>query len=388
MNKQISLLAMLFFLFVSLSYPQNVNQLKNRLQSKLDELQIKYKFPGATFALVLKDNSFIRLATGENDITAKSKMTIDDLMCGGSTGKIFVAPILLQLVNEKKIGLDDKALKYFEKDEWFKDLPNYDKITIRHLLNHTTGIPEYIIKETFGKDIVQNPDKVWKPEELLSYVAKMKPLFPAGEGWAYADANYIVLGIILERVCNNTYYNELNERILKPMKLTRTVPQESRKVHGVAQGYSGDSPYLVAPATVIKNGEFFVNPQFEWTGGGLFTNPIDLAVWAKYLWKGNFLPKELNDQMKQPVSFRTGKPDKEGYGFGLMKFSDTGLGDLYTHGGIMFGYLTEVFYIEKYDMAVAMQINSDPFCGFFRASLQQIVVSELIPYIAQYLSSK
>ena len=388
MKKHISLLAIILFIFSNFSYPQNNDQLKGKLQTRLDELQAKYKFPGATFALVFKDNNFIRLASGENDMAAKTKMTIDEMMCGGSTGKIFVAPVVLQLVNEKKISLDDKAIKYFEKDEWYKGIPNYDKITIRHLLNHTAGIPEYIIKETFGKDIVNNPDKVWKPEELLSYILNKPATNPAGEGWSYADANYIVLGMIIERVCNNTFYNELDKRILKPMKLAKTIPQNSRKVKGVAQGHSGDSPYLTAPATVIKDGEFFVNPQFEWTGGGLFTNPIDLASWAKYLWRGDFLPKELNDQMKQAVSFQTGKPDNTGYGFGLMRFPTQKYGVLYTHGGIMFGYLTEVFYLEKYDISFAIQINTDPFSGFFRASLQQIAMRDLIPFIVENLEQK
>jgi D-alanyl-D-alanine carboxypeptidase len=255
-------------------------------------------------------------------------------------------------------------------------------------LNHTTGIPEYIIKETFGKDIVENPGKVWKPEEHLSYILNKPAVNPAGEGWSYADANYIILGMIIERVCNNTYYNELDKRILKPMKLTRTIPQDSRKVKGVAQGHSGDSPYLVAPATVLNNGEFFVNPQFEWTGGGLFTNPIDLAVWARYLWRGDFLPKDLTEQMKQVVSFETGKPGNTGYGFGVMKFPSQKYGALYTHGGIMFGYLTEVFYLEQYDISFAIQINTDPFSGFFKASLQQIAVRELIPFIVDNLGSK
>lgn len=367
------------------SFAQSNDSLQIKLQKKIDELQKTYNFPGATFALITSDNKAIHLATGLNSKENNVKMSPNNLMFGGSTGKIFVAPVILQLVKENKLILDDLAIKYLEKEEWFKKLPNYDKFTIRNLLNHTSGIPEYIIKETFGKDIVQNPDKIWKPEELLSYIAGKTPVNAPGEGWSYADANYIILGIIIEKLCNNTFYAEVEKRILSPLKLKLTVPSTCRIIKGLSQGYSGDNPYLSAPSLILTENKCFINPQFEWTGGGFATNSLDLAIWAKYLWRGDFLSEELNKEMKSVVGFQTGKPDKMGYGLGLMKFPTQKFGDLYTHGGIMFGFLSEVFYLEKYDASIAIQINTDPFSGFFNSSLQQIVIRDLIPFISDNL---
>ena len=140
-------------------------------------------------------------------------------MLAGSVGKTYAAAVALQLVKEGKINLDDKVEKYLGQEKWFSRLPNASQITVRQLMNHTSGLVRYEFKEQFTKDLSANPDKVWKPEELLAYLFDEKAAFEAGKGWDYSDTNYIVLGMIIERVTGKKYYSEAQNRILKPLKL-------------------------------------------------------------------------------------------------------------------------------------------------------------------------
>src|SRR5690606_34417756 len=122
----------------------------------------------------------------------KAAMKPTDRMLAGSTGKTFAAATALQLVKEGKIGLDDKVSKYLGAEEWFERLPNANDITVRQLMNHTSGLVRYEFKDQFTKDLTANPDKSWRPEELVTYLFGESPPFAAGEGWDYSDTNYIV----------------------------------------------------------------------------------------------------------------------------------------------------------------------------------------------------
>ena len=89
------------------------------------------------------------------------------------------------------------------------------------LLAHTSGIPEHIQVTAFQDALAADPFKVWKPAEMVAYVLDAKPLFPAGSSFSYADTNYILVGMIIERITGRTYYEVLDERILKPLGLRR-----------------------------------------------------------------------------------------------------------------------------------------------------------------------
>ena len=109
-------------------------------------------------------------------------MKPNDRMLAGSVGKTFAAATALQLVKEGKIGLDDRIEKYLGREPWFARLPNAKEITVRQLMNHTSGLVRYEFKDQFTKDLTANPEKVWKPAELIAYLLDEKPPFAAGQG--------------------------------------------------------------------------------------------------------------------------------------------------------------------------------------------------------------
>ena len=277
-------------------------ELKQKLQTKLDDWHEKAKFSGATVGIVLADGSSIALATGYSDRDAKTPMKPDDLMLAGSVGKTYVAGVAMHLIKDGKIGLDDKLEKYFGKEKWFSRLPNAKDITVRQLMSHTSGLVRYEFKDTFTKDLMANPYKVWKPIELVSYLFDEKAPFEAGKGWEYSDTNFIVLGMIIEKVSGKTYYELAKKNLLKPLKLKHTKPQDSRDIKGLIPGYAGADNPFGGKDEVLENGKYYINPQFEWTGGGMVTNSLDLARWAKYMYEGKAFDKSLLTEMLKGTS--------------------------------------------------------------------------------------
>jgi D-alanyl-D-alanine carboxypeptidase len=201
---------------------------------------------------------------------------------------------------------------------------------------------------------------VWKPAELVAYVLDAKPLFPAGEGWSYADTNYIVVGIIVEKVTGKKFYGEVERRILKPLALKHTRPSVSRNIPGLITGYSRpDSPFGFAGRTII-DGKFIINPQMEWTGGGFVSTAEDLARWAKALYEGRVLKKEALAEMLTPVDAAGGRGGGNGNKYGLaVQIRQSEWGASYGHGGWFPGYLSEMEYFPDHKVAIAVQVNTD-----------------------------
>jgi D-alanyl-D-alanine carboxypeptidase len=332
------------------------NALRQKLQAKLDEWHKNGKFAGATVGVVLADGSSFGLATGFADLQTKRQMKPTDLMLAGSVGKTYAAAVALQLVGEGKINLDEKVEKYLGNEKWFARLPNAKDITVRQLMNHTSGLVRYEFKDQFTKDLTANPDKVWRPEELLAYLFGEKAAFEAGKGWDYSDTNYIVLGMIIEKVSGKKYYDEADRRILKPLNFKNTFPQDSRTIKNLIQGYAGENNPFGGTDAMIQNGKFAINPQFEWTGGGMVSNSVDLARWAKTMYEGRAFDPKLLPQMLEGVSApMLGRETK--YGLGVL-IRPTRAGLTYGHSGFFPGYMTDVMYFPEHKIAVAVQVNS------------------------------
>ena len=251
--------------------------LRARLQAKFEELHKAATFPGGTAGFVLADGSSFGIAVGASDRTTGTPMRATDRLLLGSVGKTYASAVALQMIHEKKFALTDTLDRFFGGAAWFARIANASKITVRHLMTHTSGLVRYEFNPKFAQDLSANPDKVWSGEDRLRYLFDAQPPFAPGEGWEYSDTNYIVLGMIVEQVAKNAYYDELRKRILVPFALKDTVPADSRAVPGLVQGYAGANNPFGGYDEMIKDGRFAVNPQFEWTGGGLAVTALDLA---------------------------------------------------------------------------------------------------------------
>jgi D-alanyl-D-alanine carboxypeptidase len=306
--------------------------------------------------VVLPNGESFGLAVGFSDREAKIDMRSTDRMLAGSVGKTFAAATALQLIKEGKIGLDDKIEKYLGSEPWFGRLPNAKDITVRQLMNHTSGLVRYEFKDQFTKDLTANPAKAWKPAELVAYLLDEKPPFEAGKGWDYSDTNYIVLGMIIEKVTGRKFYDEANRRLLKPLKLTDTIPQDGPRLKGVVQGYAGPNNPFGGTDAMIVDGKFAINPQFEWTGGGYVSTAHDLARWAKLFYEGKAFSPDLLPQVVDGVAApMLGRESKYGLGAIIRK---TPIGTSYGHSGFFPGYMTDMMYFPEDKIAVAVQVNT------------------------------
>lgn len=332
------------------------NVLKKDIQLKLDEWHKAGKFPGATVGVALANGESFGLAVGVSDTEAKTRMNPDSRMLAGSVGKTFAAAVALQLAYEGKIDLDAKIEKYLGKETWFPRLPNALDITVRQLMNHTSGLVRYEFKPEFVRDLNAQPNKEWKPLEQIAYVFDEKPPFEAGKGWEYSDTNYIVLGMIIEKITGKEFYGLAEKRLIKKFKLRNTTPSYGPRIAGLIQGYSGEQNIFNIRNRMIEGGRLPFNPKFEWTGGGYVSTSEDLARWAKLLYGGDVLKPAMKREMLNGVAAAPlGRETK--YGLGVI-IRQTAAGTTYGHSGFFPGYLTDVMYFPDKNIAVAVQVNT------------------------------
>ena len=334
---------------------QTAASLRDQLQRKFEELHKAATFPGGTAGFVLADGTSFGIAVGVSDRTTNTPMKPSDRLLLGSVGKTYASAVALQMIAEGRFGLDDTLEKFFGKEPWFGRIANASAITVRHLMTHTSGLVRYEFNPKFTTDLSAQPDKVWSGVDRLSYLFDAKPPFAPGAGWEYSDTNYIVLGMIIEQVAKGSYYDELRKRILVPFGLKDTVPADSRTVQGLVQGYAGPNNPFGGKDEMITDGRFAVNPQFEWTGGGLAVTALDLARWGKVLYEGKVLTPQSMALLLDGVQAKLGPESK--YGLGVI-IRPSPLGITYGHSGFMPGYQTELMYFPELKTSVAVQVNS------------------------------
>lgn len=331
-----------------------------RIQTRLAELHRNAEFPGVVVGYVLADGKAGAIAAGFSDREAQTPMRPSDRMFSGSVGKTYVAAVMMQLVAEGKLQLDDLAGKWLGREAWFARVPNAKALTLRMLLSHTGGVPEYYDKPSFNEQMKANLYKVWKPEELIAHILDMQPLNAPGAAFSYADTNYLLIGLVIEKATGKTYYQELERRILRPYKLRDTEPSIKPQLRGLVPGYSnlGRQLFGFADEKTVKDGKYAFNPQMEWTGGGLISNAEDLARWARIYVAGDVIPAALREEMIRVTQPMGPNPNAPRYGLGVI-IAQTPFGPAVGHSGFMPGYLTEMYYLPEKKLALAVQFNTD-----------------------------
>ena len=285
--------------------------------------------------------------SGVNNLSTDAPLTPKDRMPIGSVANTFLAAVALRLVEAGKLKLDDKISSYLGSEPWFTRLPNANDITLSMLLNQSSGLENHAANNNFQKQWLKNSEKNITPAELVSYVLDKKPLFPAGSDYAYSETNYLLAGMILEKVTGKPITDLISEMIIKPYKLDRTSAANSLVIPEVATGYLKGKP-------VIESGRFIINPQWEWAGGTFVSTAEDLARWANLLYGGEVLSASSKQQLIN--SMTTG----EGiiYGLGVV-IARSKFGRTYGHDGEFPGYLSEMRYYTKHNLAIAMLVNSE-----------------------------
>ena len=285
---------------------------------------------GATGMIALVDDGHkqSRLAVGAAQLEPKRlPLRVRDQVRVGSITKTAIATITLQLVGERRLGLDDTI------ERWLPGaVPNGSEITVRMLLNHTSGIYNYTDDEVFFASVLADPYRHWTPQELIAVANSHPPVFPPGQGWSYSNTGYILIGLLLEKATHRPVQDLVKQRIVRPLHLSNTYFATSAQFRGrYAHGY--------APPSLTGDGYQDLSswpPSWAWAAGALVSNAPDLRRFYQALLSGRLLNPALMRAMTTTVDAGGG-----GFSYGLGIFSiDTSCGTVWGHDGGIPGYVS------------------------------------------------
>ncbi|WP_405232277.1 serine hydrolase domain-containing protein [Lentisalinibacter salinarum] len=327
----------------------------------LEALHAEHGFPGATAACVLPDGSVLVAATGLADMHAKMPMRPDDRMLAASIGKTFTGAMALALSREGRLGLDDPLAEWLGDEPWYERLPNHDTITLRHLLRHRSGLSDHVYDEAFGAEFAQRlaTGRSFAPRELIGYVLDEEPLFLPGEGFAYTDTGYVLLGLVIEKATREGYYEGVARRFLEPLGLSHTSPSDRRDLAGLVPGHlAADNPFGLPAKTLTEDGLLAFHPGLEWTAGGFVSNSRDLARWGAALFGGAAMPGDYLPVLLASAPIDPARPAAR-YGLGVAEFRGGHFGAVYGHAGWIPGYTSSLRHYADHGVTIAFQVNTD-----------------------------
>ena len=266
------------------------------------------KIPGVAVAVIHKGKEVVAKGYGLANVEHDVPVTADTIFQTGSVGKQFTSTVIMLLAEQKKLSLDDPITTFFP------DAPfRWGKITVRHLLTHTSGIPDY----TNGLDL----RKDYTEDELAKLAFTLKLGFAPGEKWKYSNTGYALLGFIARKASGKFYGDILKDDVFAPlgMKTARIISEADIIPHRAA-GYQLESKKL-------KNQEW-VAPTINTTAdGALYVSIRDMVAWDKGIRDGAVLTADSWKEVFTPVKLNSGKTFAYGFGWAV----DEDRGQLYHH---------------------------------------------------------
>ncbi len=334
------LLNLLFtFLFVNLSSQENFGEKTDQIDSIMSAyLVLDGRQPVYNFMLFAEnEKTGFRVHKGAGIIRRKGKPIEADFQYKvASITKTLVATVILQLEEEGKLRLDDKAGAYLNGIDFLRygeihilDKVSYsDSITIKHLLTHTSGIADIFTDKDlrFNISVLLNKKRQFNPERIISvfyrYKLNKNPANKPGHGYQYSDMNYMLLGFIIEQLTGQSLPREIRERILEKVDMENTYFEYYEDIHG--HGKMADA-YLNKINITQK-----INTSYEWAGGGYVSTVKDMADFIRALFSMELYKDP--DTLKKMMDISESQQFGGGYGLGLFQWE---LNDIlfYGHGG-------------------------------------------------------
>jgi D-alanyl-D-alanine carboxypeptidase len=299
---------------------------KAAIDATLARAMAQVKAPGAVVGIWIPGEGSYVAALGMSDPVAKKPMRIDDRFRIGAITRTFTVTSLLQLVDEKKVRLDDPVSKYVD------DVPNGDKITLRMLANMTSGLHSYSEDPAWIDEAMRNPQRAWTPRELVDAAFRHPPDFPPGGSVHDSDTNSVLIGMVVQKVTRRPVRVVLRDRIQRPLGLKQTTwPISGRMPKPFARGITTQTPDG-KPVDATNR-----NPSFAFSAGQLVSTLDDMRTWIRLFATGALVSPALRGE-------RFGAVDNHGW-----------LGA----SGRMPGYSSSAYYLPQKDATVVVLVNSD-----------------------------
>lgn len=316
------------------------------LQSRLDDIVAAGAIGG--LAEVRDEHGVWRGTSGVAELDMTRAVPVDGRFRAGSITKTFVATVVLQLVDDGRLRLDDSV------EAWLPGVvPDGHRITVRHLLNHTSGVYDYVrtLPMPPTPEFLENRWRTWTATELVARAVANPPTFePPGSAFAYSNTNYILLGQIIEKVTGRSYGKEIKRRIIRPLRLTGTVlPETTPRI-------VGPHPHGYVPEDSEMNLVDYtrMNPSVLDAGGEMISTTSDLNQFFAALLGGRLLPARLLDEMRMEGV------DGARYGLGLAWWRDTSCGvRVYGNDGDALAYQSWSYSTEDRRRQVTVALTPD-----------------------------
>lgn len=313
---------------------------RERIDAIVLGLMQQQRIPGAAVLVARGGEPVYIKGYGLADVENGVPVTPQTVFQSGSVGKMFTATGVMLLAREGKLSLDDSLAKYFQ------DIPaSWREITVRQLLQHRSGIPDYETDFDLRRDYTQ--------EEFISEFARPPLDFAPGTQFSYSNSGYVLLGFIIEKVSGKFYGDYLAERVFGPLGMQGSrVNDIDAIVPHRAQGYLLEAGKLV-------NDEW-VSPSLSVTADGSLLFPVeDLARWDRALYGDELLPQAALQQMFAAAPFLDGTRSIDGYGYGWRTSQVRGH-RFVSHSGVWQGFATFLgrFIDDRLTIAVLTNLGS------------------------------
>jgi D-alanyl-D-alanine carboxypeptidase len=333
--------------WVRASAPQPVRPDPRGWQGMLHQWRSRADIPATVLAVRTTDGRTWVGADGTRERDGHTPVTSDAPFRIASITKLFVAVVVLQLVEERRLGVDDPASRYVPAAAVWH-------VTIRQLLNHTSGIPDYGMSDDFNDELVHHRDRRWTAPEIVGLVADKEPTFPAGTDYAYSNTDYILLGEVIETVTGHSWAHEVRTRILNPLQLSHTHIAGCEPVpRPVVPGYfdidnDGDLDNVETglPWTSLETA--------EGPAGAIVSTAPDLLAFGDALFHGRLLSGGMMRAMVAEGPFH---PRFTNYGFGLEIARPDYRTIIWGHGGYVPGFRSALWYVPSRDAVIVVLAN-------------------------------
>lgn len=326
----------------------STKDVNTKLQRLLDEAVSEQNIPGAVIYISTPKGKWLK-ASGISNVETKTRIKLTDGFSIASMSKTFVSVVVLKLVEAGKINLD-KAIATYLPTNVSPHIVNSNKITVRQLLNHTSGVVEYDETDEFKQATAKRSrSEPWTASEAVEYMYDTEPQAAPGERFIYTDSNYILLELIVENVTKGTLAQATRDLILKPLGLKNTFTELREPTLGnVATGYGDRNK----DGKVVSYAE--VNDGNGLGDGALVSNAEDLAKFAQALFAKKTLlsPKMMSEML-------TFKKNNVSYSYGLgVERLPTPYGNSYGHTGTAYGFVTLMAYLPSKQSTVVVLLNN------------------------------
>ncbi|MFH1150678.1 MAG: serine hydrolase domain-containing protein [Actinomycetota bacterium] len=316
--------------------------LERTLSDKLSRSMEKFDIPGAVVGIKVPGKGEWTEARGKADIETGAAMKAPLRFRVGSITKSFTTTLILMLVDEGRLSLDNHVSEYVE------GIPHGEDITIRMLCNNTSGLFNYGEDPAFVQRLYADPHHFYSPRELVDFAVSHPPYFELGDGWHYSNTNFILLGMMIEKITGNGVASEYDRRIIEPLGLKDTYFAEGYRIegahaHGYEEGQDGGGG--------LEDRTEFFDMSVDWTAGAMVSNLRDLQTWAGALGEGELLEPATHREQLSWVEM----PDSGGlsrYGLGIFTMKEF-LG----HDGMVPGYNCSMFYLPRNGATVVVLLN-------------------------------